>query len=200
MDPPEFGAIVGISIDRTETPSPDPRVDESDPFATASPRRCFVEPNTILAVVGHTEMVSLDSTRRPSALGYDSDAELRRQQPQIFELIATEFTGLFISHSDETGMLQYHIPPTPPRLHDRVRLCDASATAAATADLRFMRRILRGDMPQAPSEELCAAIVRRGFRARNGDAEYLTDAARQIAEIVGADYDRLRRILAASME
>jgi hypothetical protein len=200
IDPPEFGAIVKIAS--PETPAGKlqleaPAEDEADPFlapaGSTSGLTYRFQPGVVLGIVANTQMTSLD--RRPTALGYATEEDLRMHQPQVFELISTEFSGLLIGYADETGRLRTRIPPVLPRIHSRVYRCTDNETAATTANVSYLRRVLDGSAAGPASEELCAAIIRHGWKARAESPDYLDDAGRQLSSAVGGDYDRLQRIL-----
>jgi hypothetical protein len=203
IDPPEFGSVVKITANQgiaASTPSPRESDGEIDPFAAGEFQNSGAsrfEPGIIFAVVANSQMSSLDSARRPMALGYATEDELRLHQPQVFELIVSEFSGPLIGHVSADGRLLTRIPPMLPRIHSRVYRCSGEEIVAATSDLRWLRRIRASTSIGEPAEELCAAIVRAGWSARADSAEYLTGAGRQLLEVVGGDYDRLQLIIRA---
>ena len=105
------------------------------------------------ALVYGANTASLEPSRRPSALGFADEDEMRRQQPQIFELLRTEFSGLLVAYSEGDGKaLRRHLPPMPPRIHSRVYPCTPAEMRAAD------RRPVVSARP--------AAAVRRGAGGR----------------------------------
>ncbi len=210
-DPPPFGAFVKIG---RPPPAPAPAQaaplmdladDEEDPFApeapraAASPQRASGLPAAVYALVYGANTTSLEPNRRPSALGFEDEDEMRRQQPQIFELLRTEFSGLLVAYSE--GMdspLRRHLPPRPPRIHSRVYPCTAEETRALSADLSFLRGVLLpsgGALAGVPSDELAAACLRQARAAHPDDPEFLLRAGRTLATILASDYERLQAIL-----
>ena len=135
-----------------------------------------------------------------SALGFADEDELRAQQPQIFELLRTEFSGLLIAYSAGDGKaLRRHLPPKPPRIHSRVYLCDPGEVRALTEDLvvpagatvtvrRGARRVSRRMNWLPPA---CAGRARR----RRNDQGFLLRAGKTLAALLAEDYDRLQAIL-----
>ena len=210
FEPPEFGSLIKIkqqsarneaSADATSAALSESE-DESDPFLTLSavplpPRHTVVSlPGTLYAAVSHASMTTLDAGRRPTALGYADEDELRRQQPQIFELITTEFAGVLLAYSDSDGRLRRSLPPRPPRLHSRVLPCTNQEIVALTEDLQFMRRILNGSIKmEASATDLCAAILRHAWTAREFQPAYLQQAGLQLSALLGSDYESLQTIL-----
>lgn len=206
-DPPPLGAFVKIG--RPSPPPPAPpesgASEEEDPFA-----RPFVGggdvaslgtplPAATYALVYGANTASLEPNRRPSALGFADEDELRAQQPQIFELLRTEFSGLLIAHSAGDGKaLRRHLPPTPPRIHSRVYLCDPGEVRALTEDLAFLRAVLLpsgGALSGVPSDELVAACLRGAREAQVNDQAFLLRAGKTLAMLLAEDYDRLQAIL-----
>ncbi len=212
FEPPEFGSLIKIKPMRPASeiiahsaPQPLPESDEeADPFATFStaaaspPRAPFTAASagTLYAAVSHASMTALDAGRRPTALGYADEHELRRHQPQIFELITTEFAGVLLAYSDSESRLRRTLPPRPPRLHSRVYPCTDQEAIALTEDLQFMRRILNGSVKmEASASDLCAAIVRHAWAARAFAPAYLHQAGLQLSALLGSDYEALQTIL-----
>ena len=209
FDPPDFGSFVKIgSAQRngSQEAASGPSEEEEDPFATPTPSDDFsnkfsnarLSPNTVFALVCHARMSSLDPTRRAAALGYADEAELLAHQPQLAELITTEFSGLLVAFSDEGGRLRRHLPARPPKIHSRVCACQDDEVRAVTADLRFLRPILSpagGNLPAVPQDELIAAALRTAWRAQGGDQSYLLNAGKKLLELLSDDYDRLQAIM-----
>lgn len=213
-DPPPFGSFVKILAPKSSpaaslSSSPLPFLeegadDEDDPFASAHAPRTTAAPGTALpaatyALVYAANTASLEMGRRPSALGFADEDELRRQQPQIFELLRTEFSGLLVAYSEGDGKaLRRHLPPKPPRIHSRVLPCEAAEVRALTADLSFLRAVLLpsgGALAGVPSDELAAACLRQARDAQASDQEFLLRAGRTLAMLLADDYDRLQAIL-----
>ncbi len=205
IDPPDFGSFVKIgqapgSIDSSPVSS-EMVDDEADPFENMGvPKKPVVmDAGWTLAVVTHARMTALDAGRRPMALGYDDPEQIRHEQPQIFELLTTEFDGALIGFTDDKGHLRRYLPPKPPRLHRRVYACTSAEILAITADLQFLQPMLSsGRVPggsDVPIEELVAAILRSGLSARDGDPAYLRLAGTTVAAMLGADYNRLQAIM-----
>src|SRR5690242_8929873 len=76
----------------------------------------------IYGVVYHVETTSIDAAHRPVALNL-SRQELREQQPQIFELLRTDFS-VVVTGFREGGRYHQYLPPFPPQVHDFVYACE----------------------------------------------------------------------------
>jgi len=212
-DPPPFGSFVKIVAGHAPTPVPEAPPapnnggadDEEDPFAlspTAPPSPAA--PGTGLAAATYAlvfgaNTASLETGRRPSALGFADEDELRARQPQIFELLRTEFSGLLIAYSEGADKgLRRHLPPKPPRIHSRVLACDPNEVRLLTQDLGFLRGVLLpsgGALSGVPSDELVAACLRQARDAQANDRDFLLRAGKALASLLAEDYDRLQAIL-----
>jgi len=205
-DPPPFGSFVKIGKPAPDMAAPAPvkTADEEDPFAPPPPAAApFSDttslPAAVYALVYGANTASLEPNRRPSALGFADEDEMRRQQPQIFELLRTEFSGLLIAYAAGDGKpLRRHLPPLPPRIHSRVYPCTPDETRLLTEDLGFLRPILMpsgGALAGVPSDELASACLRLAREAHFDDQAFLLRAGRTLATVLSADYERLQAIL-----
>ena len=207
-DPPPLGAFVKIGRPQA-APLPLPPLGlveevEEDPFALPLGGGDLASAGTPLpaatyALVYGANTSSLEPNRRPSALGFADEDELRAQQPQIFELLRTEFSGLLIAYSSGDGKaLRRHLPPKPPRIHSRVYLCDPGEVRVLTEDLSFLRALLLpsgGALAGVPADELVAACLRGAREAQANDQAFLLRAGKTLAALLAEDYDRLQAIL-----
>ncbi len=217
-DPPPFGAFVKIGRPVPEASSPlsgapeltEP-ADEEDPFAlplaVPLPARGLPAsplPAAAYALVYGASTSSLEPNRRPSALGFADEDEMRSQQPQIFELLRTEFSGMLVAYSAGDGTpLKRHLPPRPPRIHSRVYACTETEIQMLTSDLGFLRNILLpsgGGLAGVPADELAAACLRQARSAQSHDPGFLLRAGRALALLLSEDYDRLQSILRSIAE
>ena len=139
----------------------------------------------IYGVVAAVETASFDSARRAMAFGMPWD-QLIREQPQLMELIQTEFETVVIGYGGG-DTLHHFLPPYPPRLHDFVSSCTPTEVAAITDSLEFVRTLAA--LRDAPIHELVSAAIREASRARGRDDAFVSDAARAVAELFKDDYD-----------
>jgi hypothetical protein len=145
----------------------------------------------VFGVVYHAETTSFDATHRPMALNL-SRQELREQQPQIFELLRTDFSLVITGFRDE-GRIHHYLPPCPPQVHDFVYACTVTEVAAITDSMDFLRTLIT--FSQAPSEELAASVIRTAYRLRGEDRTFLLAAGRTLANLLRNDYDRLGAVM-----
>jgi hypothetical protein len=139
----------------------------------------------VYGVVAGVETASFDSARRAMAFGMPWD-QLIREQPQLMELIQTEFDAAVIGYG-EGGSLHHYLPPYPPRLHDFVIACTPTEVAALTDSLEFVRTLAA--LRDGPVHELVAAAIREASIARGRDETFVAEAARAVAELFKDEYD-----------
>ncbi len=167
---------------------------ESRELNRAPPFGSFVKTRsepTIYGLVFNVCTYSIEPNRRPTAYG-KTEHELRMEQPQIFELLKTEFEAVIIGYQDEKGPQQV-LPPQPPHIHSFVFPCTEAEIKALTGNGDFMRCILNGC--RLPSDDLIIVSVRNAWRARAFDMPYLVSLGKNLCRLIRDDYDRLSSIM-----
>jgi hypothetical protein len=150
---------------------------------------------TLFGVVFHVETGSLEPNRPLAALGM-TEEELQRDQPQIYELLATRFTAALIGHQVATdNKVRHYLPPRPPRPHSQVFGATPEETCLVTQEVTFLRSLLLGDLGVTRGDELVAALLRRALQVREGDTEYLHYVGRELSCLLRQDTSRLRALL-----
>lgn len=134
---------------------------------------------------------SIEPNRRPTAYG-KTEHELRMEQPQIFELLKTEFEAVIIGYEDGQGPQQV-LPPQPPHIHSFIYPCAEAEIKALTSKVDFMRSIL--NVCRLPSDDLIIASVRNAWHARALDMPYLVSLGKDLCRLIRDDYDRLSSIM-----
>ena len=148
------------------------------------------EPN-VYGLVFNVSTHSIEPNRRPTAYG-KTEHELRMEQPQIFELLKTEFEAVIVGHRDERGPRQV-LPPQPPGIHSFVHPCTEAEVKALTGNGDFMRSVLNGC--RLPTDDLIIASVRNAWQARGYDMPYLVALGKDLCRLIRDDYDRLSSIM-----
>jgi len=107
--------------------------------------------------------------------------------------IPIEISMLVVGHRAD-GHLVQSLPPQPPLSLDRVYLCDQAELTEFTSAFDYFRLVLM--TRQVPADELLAAHLRLAAAARGPDGrEFLVEAGREVARLLGADLVRLDGIL-----
>ncbi len=143
------------------------------------------------AVVYHATTAPLDSVHRARALGL-SLAQLREEQPQIFEMLKTEFRAVIVGFREGRTIYQY-LPPQPPYVHAPVIPCTRGEIATFCQELTFLRTLL--GIAGVPVDELIAATLRQGYWAVGNSRPWLVQAGREVSLLLKDDYDRLGAIV-----
>lgn len=193
-NPPAFGSLVKVVPPRftgqwTASPS-----EYEDPFADESPaaRQVGSPDGTIYAVVYSAETMSAQPGRRASAFQKTRE-ELRQEQPQIFELLRTDFTALPVGFV-RAGRLCPQIPPRPANLHDGVEECSDVEEKVITGCPEVLEAILRG--PEGiNADSLVVALLERGYTLREADRGFLVAAGKTLASLLRSEPGRLLGIL-----
>ena len=120
------------------------------------------------------------------------DAEIYFENPDLAEVLQTEFSVLTVGFS-EAEQIYHYLPPQPPPVHYSVYPCDAAELARFSNDYDYFRSVLFA--AQVPNDELLAAHLRAAARARADSHTYLVRAGRELAGLLKDDYDRLTALL-----
>ena len=145
----------------------------------------------IIGIVFNVFTHSIEPNRRPTAYG-KTEEELRMEQPQIFELLRTEFQALVIGYMD--GDTPVHIvPPQPARIHSFAYLCDDEEVQRFTMTDDYLRSIL--GTAKLPTDELLIAALRYTLKAHGSSRAYLVRMGKELSRLLRDDYDRLSSMI-----
>jgi len=149
-------------------------------------------PVTIIAMVYEISTGSTEPNRRPIAYG-KTEAQLREEQPQIFELLRTELSAKIVGYADERGWRQL-LPPHPPKLHSFVSPCTPDEVQAFTRSCVYFRTLI--GIGGTLADELLIAAIQQTCQV-HGDAgrSFLVQAGKELARLFRDEYDRMESIL-----
>lgn len=218
--PPALGTFVKVLPPGTRVPAPLPDAassakallsnpqppsspaglrEDEDPFAdppaassVGAQLSATVPEQTLYALVCASSTGSADLGRRASAYGLEEDA-LEREQPQIFDLLATEFIALPFGYM-RNGRVRPGLPPFPPRLHAFVEACDCLETRALSETPDFVRQMLSASAEVHP-DELLSACLFHIYECRDHEFAFLVRAGKQLAVLLRDDPERLAALL-----
>jgi len=120
------------------------------------------------------------------------DEEIYAENPDLAEVLQTEFAALTVGFL-EGGQIYQYLPSQPPPVHYSVYACAPAELIAFSECSDCFRAALFA--PQLPSDELLAAMIRAAARARPDGRDYLVRAGRELASLLKDDYDRLTALL-----
>ncbi len=157
--------------------------------------RCGPPGTAVYAVVAEVTTRSLDPGRRPTAVGHDEATEddVYRRNPQLTRLLSTEVTAVTVAHGADDGRLLRYLPPSPPRIHAFVSLCDAAEMRRLSDSLDFLPALLAA--PVASPDDVAAAFLRQAADAHDDPDAFLVAAGRNLAALLGAQVPRLNSLL-----
>lgn len=145
----------------------------------------------IIAIVYEISTGSIDSVHRPTAMNLTRE-ELRLQQPQIFDLLKTDFSAIIIGYIMDDQIYQF-IPPHPPQIHDFVFSCNSKEITKITEKTEYLRTLLNSGTNLC--EELVASCIRNAYKARGNNRSFLIETGRELSNLLKDNYDRLSAIL-----
>jgi hypothetical protein len=159
------------------------------------PLGSLVKTGAIYGIVGHAETTGLEPGRRPIARGKDEASEeaVYQSSPQLVKLLRSEFTAVVVGYKDSDNLYQY-LPPQPARIHGFVYLCQPDEVKEFSRSFGFLNILTNAALP-IPAEELIAAALRQMSKAQEDSRAFLVAAGKELANLLSADFLRLKNIL-----
>ncbi|ACF13204.1 conserved hypothetical protein [Chloroherpeton thalassium ATCC 35110] len=142
------------------------------------------------AVVYYIEHAPTDSHRKVFPHGRTKD-ELRREMPQVFELIQTSFHALMVGY-EQNNFLRQGLPPQPPGLHDFV-FHTTSEEQKAFFDKGFSYLRIFMNSKDVQPDELLVSFLRKYFSII--EKRKLVAIGKELSYLVDDDHRRLEQIL-----
>jgi hypothetical protein len=152
-------------------------------------------PVELYGIVYNATTASIEPGRRPIARGKDEkdEAAIYQSNPQLSKLLRSEFTALVVGHR-QSNKLYHYLPPTPARIHGFVYLCPMEEVREFSQSLAFLNILLRSNLPVSV-EELTGASLRQMSQAYDDRHAFLLAAGKELAVMLGRDFNRLKAIL-----
>jgi hypothetical protein len=154
----------------------------------------------LYGLVSHIEIGSLHPNRQATAFGKTQE-ELRREMPQILELLRTTFSAQILAYQDPhsyASSIRQTLPPRPARLHDMVYSCAPETVCRLGKPYDFLRTLARHPDPAIPADDLIVAVLRHTYAAYGEGPDgraALLDAGRTLSRLLNDDHERLQSIL-----
>jgi hypothetical protein len=191
------GVLIGeiVEASTTEFLAQAVELDSAPPFGA------FVEvtgedPFTVYGIVAHVQTAGIDPGSRAIMRGHGDvrDERIYQENPDLPLVLRTTFRALVVGFAEGEQLHQF-LPPRPPRLHYSVfTSAPATVTSFVTNGLDYLVALLNAS--EVPVDELLAANLRYTSAChRDGGAEFLSLAGRELAQLLRADYARLTAIL-----
>ncbi len=145
----------------------------------------------VYGIVSGAYTGSLDGMSKAKAF-FKSIQELKMEQPQIFELLRTEFSCVVVGYAQD-GRYHPYYPPIHLSLHLPVEKADDDEVLAISQHLGFLEKTLNS--PAGNGEELTAAAIRTAARFHPDPREYIVRVGRELLKMLNYDTQRLKSIL-----
>jgi hypothetical protein len=153
----------------------------------------------LLGCVIQVQTGSMDATR--SAVPYQkTEAELRAEQPQIFEFLKTSFIVQIVGYTEKPVSHQsptffYLLPPTPTKIHTFVYECPSTLSNQFFASPDFLHLLFSFGQKMPNLDELFLAILQRLNKQQPLTQNFLDAFCQNFSLLTNNDYRRLKLFL-----
>ncbi len=149
----------------------------------------------LYGIVYHAATTSIEPGRRPIARGKDeaTEAAIYSSSPQLLKLLRTEFSALVVGHRQGDRLL-YYLPARPARIHSFVYQCQPEEVKEFSRSFDFLHILVNAQLP-VPVEEIVAASLRRMSQVSEDPHTFLVAAGKDLAGLLGGEFNRLKAIL-----
>ncbi len=150
---------------------------------------------TVFAAVYHAQTEGIEPGRPAIARGRGEASEeaIYEHNPQLRNLLRSEFSALVLGFMDESGLHRY-LPPRPAHIHAMVNSCTLDEVRHFGDRFDFLNAITQS-RDEVPALELLPAVLRQMAAAQEDKTAFLTRAGRELARLLGTDYQTLRAVL-----
>lgn len=151
----------------------------------------------LYGLVSNVEMSSYEPNRRAVALGRTTE-ELKKEMPQVMELLRTTFRAQVLAYRDREGTFRQTLPPQPARIHAFVGACSSDHVRELGRPYDYLRTLASNPDPAVPVDDLLVAVLGQIKAAQEGSEaqeQALIAAARALSRLVDDDHERLQSIL-----
>ena len=149
----------------------------------------------LYAIVNGATTSGIEPGRRPVARGRNqaSEEDIYRSNPQLKELLHSEFSALVVGGRQD-GRVDHYLMPEPAHIHAFVYQCSPNEIREFSQELGFLKMLLASHT-EVPAEELIAATLRQLAGVYPDRRAFLVRAGRELSVLLGGEYGRLRTIL-----
>ncbi len=92
------------------------------------------------------------------------------------------------------GKIYHYLPPKPARIHGFIHLCPPEEVKEFSQSLGFLNMLINTALP-VPGDELIAACLRHMSQAYEDRRSFLVTAGKQLAAMLGDNFNQLRSII-----
>ena len=147
----------------------------------------------VFGIVHQVQTGSLDPIHTPVAYK-KTEAELKAEQPQIFEFLKTTFSCLTIGYQ-ENSKIFYQLAPEPPKIHAFVGHIDKELTKKFFLSEQYLHLLFGYANRIGNIDELLLAILKFKASIINLNSEKISNFVKTFSLLTGNDYRRLKLFL-----
>lgn len=147
----------------------------------------------IYGIVYSIETGSIDSSRTPFAY-QKTEAELKAEQPHIFEFLKSTFNCLTLGYQ-ERGKVVHTLAPHPPKIHSFIGNLTESEIAEFIASGHYAQQIFGHEQFISNIDELLLAHIQQLKLKGLLDSNRLHSLVDAVSMYSGSDYRRMKVLL-----
>lgn len=144
-------------------------------------------------IICNIQTGSSDPIRKP--IPYQkTEAELLRDQPQIFQFLQTRFNCIAVGYQ-ETDTIFYHIPNQPTQIHTFIEHANNAEYQAFFSNNQFLNILFNQQSQITNFDELLLAIIKNLHEKKCLNKQNLYDFIETLSILYKNDYQRLKIFL-----
>jgi len=149
--------------------------------------------DSVFGIVSYSQTLGLDPTRRPIPRGkyLDDESEIYSANPQLNQLLTTEFKSIIVGHHYQ-GEIKLFLSPTPPKIHSFVNKSSHEDIIKFSQHIEFLEPIINSNQPQ--SDDIVVSFIKYAYDEIN-DNRFIKESSRKLASMLKHDTYRLNSIL-----
>jgi len=136
-----------------------------------------------------------DDPQRTAYAYQKTEAELRREQPQVFAFLRTISSCLTVGYIQH-GIIAYQLAPHPPRIHAFVGLATIEQQKNFFSQEYFLPVLFNATASLAYCDELLFAVIKRALENKTLSYDNFVRSLEMLSCLFGNDYRRFRLLLA----
>lgn len=150
--------------------------------------------STLIGVVSHIQTGSHDPLRYPFTY-QKTEAELRAEQPQIFEFLRTTFTINMVGCTRDEKLF-FVTPSHPAKIHSFISPCSQALTERFFSTPAFLGMLWNHQTNIQNFDELLLALMINHWELTFARKQFIVELFEQFSLLTGNDYRRLKLLLA----
>lgn len=190
---PTFGSLVEVRVaTKNKVPSSKVPSSKAPPSTKASPSTKEKSFN-ILGCVTSVKTGSMDPLRYPFPYK-KTEAELEKEQPQIFEFLKTTFCVKILGYQDEKK-IHYTIPPTPAKIHSFVYNSSTKCSVDFFSNPDFLYLLFSEQNSITHFDDLLLSIFKNLKEQKQLSPKLIALFCKKFSLLTGNNYRRMKLFL-----